>query len=192
VKSMSVAGPWAQALLDAARERGSVDSCREGAAGLLTAVQEVPEIGAFLASPTVPVEEKEAAFVRALEGRVDPLLVDLARLVLNRMRAPFLAAILERIVILCDLAAGKQKVTVRTAVALGGPLAELIRAGLAGALGDRIEVEARTEPALLGGLVVEVGDRRADRSLARSLREIRKRLLAARMESEVHDVDPGR
>ncbi|MCS7260442.1 MAG: ATP synthase F1 subunit delta [Anaerolineae bacterium] len=46
--------------------------------------------------------------------------------------------------------------------------------------GDRVDIEFRVDPSILGGVVVQIGDRVVDGSIAGKLRALRDRLVAAR------------
>ncbi|MHC4599074.1 MAG: F0F1 ATP synthase subunit delta, partial [Planctomycetota bacterium] len=68
-----------------------------------------------------------------------------------------------------------------------------VRRGQEGALskrlskivGKKIELDVRVDPAVLGGMTVQVGDTRFDGSLRRALDELGARMAGTRIDSEV-------
>ena len=56
-------------------------------------------------------------------------------------------------------------------------------ASLEASLAKKVKLDAHVDPAILGGLVVKVGDRIADRSVTTLLSQLRDQLLAASLPS---------
>jgi F-type H+-transporting ATPase subunit delta len=79
--------------------------------------------------------------------------------------------------VLADDAAGRVRATVTTAI----PLSEADRGSLArdlsSQLGKDVRLESRVDPAILGGLVLQVGDRLTDASVAARLDQLRRQVL---------------
>jgi F-type H+-transporting ATPase subunit delta len=143
------------------------DELAEQAAGelerLVEMLDRVTGFRAFLARAAAGDEgEQEALYERA--SRAMTLLRAIGRQVRRRL----------------DERAGKVEVSVTSAVALDAAQRRRIAAALGAVAGAPVSLVPRVDPALLGGLVVRLGDRVYDASVAGELRRLRQRLEAGR------------
>ena len=77
---------------------------------------------------------------------------------------------------LLDRQQGRQRVEITTAVTLEPPEVERIAAFVSELIGREVVVTPRVDEAILGGLVVQIGDRLLDGSARARLAELRERL----------------
>ncbi len=183
---------WAQALLEAAREKKRLEAVAGQARLLRQLLADVPPLALFLASPKVAAAEKKAVLDKACRKRIDPLVMDFLGLMTDRHRAMLLADILDAFQDLYHEEIGVLVAHVRTAV----PLAEAETKRMGGTLekitGKKIELDARVDPAILGGLVIKVEDTLFDASLKSALKDVGERMRRAHMETEVLYADSNR
>jgi F-type H+-transporting ATPase subunit delta len=85
--------------------------------------------------------------------------------------------IAEQFEALADDAAGRVRATVTTAIPLSEADREALGKDLSRGLKKEVRLEARVDPAILGGLILEVGDRLTDASVAARLDQVRRRVL---------------
>jgi F-type H+-transporting ATPase subunit delta len=176
---------YAKAMLDLAVAAGSEEELLGELTGLAGLVAEDPELASFLASPLIEEQPRAAAIEKIFRGRASDLLVDALEVINHKGRLALLPAIagayrgeLRRLRGLVD-------VRVTTAV----PLSPALRASLAEALarftGKKPELVENVDPAILGGLVVEVGGEKIDSSLSNQLHDAGV-MLAQRAAQELH------
>ena len=77
---------------------------------------------------------------------------------------------------LVDQAAGRVRAAATAAVELTEREKESLARNLADRLAREVMLETRVDPAILGGLVVRIGDRVIDASVATRLQRLRRRL----------------
>lgn len=147
---------------------------------LIASVLQDVEIGAFLASPRVSTRVKRETLARALAGRVSELALNLTFLLVERDGTQMIPAIARRFGELLNQHRGVQEATVTTAVALSEDQQTAVIARLEQMTGKTIVLRQRIDPAILGGVVVRVGDTLIDDSLAHRLEEMRAALASAR------------
>ena len=185
MNTSGIAKVWAQALLETGRERGALPAFREGVDLLRESCARVAGFREFLASPELQAEAKKDGLRRALEGAIDAGLLDFLGLLVDRGRGLFLEEILDRFVELHEEVLGRAVARVWTAVPLAGGLAREVADALSAVHGKAVVLDAHVDPGLLGGLIAQVGDRRIDSSLRRALREVRGRMMHAKIDSKV-------
>ena len=172
---------YARVLLELAQARGEVESWR----GILQDMAEAaanPDFAALLEAPGLSAEEKLAAAREVLPDATElgyNLLVLLAR----RRAVNLLSRIQEEFEAGADVLEGVQRVEVRTAVLLDQGQQRRITEGLQASLGLEVRLTARVDPALLGGMVVRIGDRVIDGSTRGRLQALRHSLAAGAIEA---------
>jgi F-type H+-transporting ATPase subunit delta len=170
---------YARAIYDLAREQDQVDEW----ARWLAAIREVvTDAGAraVLANPSIAAQRRQQAAVALLGDRVGPHGVNLARLLVTAMRLDELDAIIEEYGRLADQGAGRIRATATTAVPLDQTDADRIKNDLSRKFGGDVRLELRVDPAIIGGLVLQIGDRVVDASVQSRLRQLRHQLAGAR------------
>jgi F-type H+-transporting ATPase subunit delta len=185
MKDLKIAKVWAQALLEIAQEKKKLDAVVEGVRLLDQLASEVPLLESFMASPNVPQETKKDRFAKALGKAVDPVLLDFCDLLVDRMRGMILTDVLTAFMELYREAVGVVVAVVRCAVPLADAEAQKIQKKLSKMYGLKVELDVHVDASILGGMTIYVGDTKFDGSLSRSLKEIKSRLLGARIDSEV-------
>jgi F-type H+-transporting ATPase subunit delta len=104
---------------------------------------------------------------------------NLAKLLIESNRIREVGAIAEDFQRLADEAAGRVRATVTTAVELSSKDRDRVEHELSRRLGKEVRLDALVDPAILGGLKVQYGDRLVDASVATRLQQLRRRLAAS-------------
>ena len=176
MRESTVARIYAETLFEVAREQGDVESVAAEVETLRQALRSAPELRRFLESPRIELEEKKAALRRALGGRLAPQTIRFLELVLDRERQEILSEIFDEFGDLIAELRNQQVLRVASAVPLDEALRERLRETFARATGKTIVLEERVDPALMGGVVVQLGDTRIDGSLRTRLENLRERM----------------
>jgi F-type H+-transporting ATPase subunit delta len=173
----SIARRYAKALFGLAEEARKVDAWAEALVALRKAVDSSPELRTVLASPVYTREERlglAARLARALG--LDPEPTSLLALLAERNRLGYLGGIADFFGRLADEKFGRVRAKVTSAVALTDPEAQALAARLAAAAPGQVILERLVDPALLGGVVAQVGSFVYDGSLRSQLEELRRTL----------------
>jgi F-type H+-transporting ATPase subunit delta len=178
---LTVVRRYARALFDSA-SRGDAEQVDRVEADLRLvddALRAEPRLARALRAPTIGTGEKQRLLAAVFgEGRVSPLTARFLALVVDRGREDVLAAIHDEFERLANEARGILPVEVTAAV----PLSAEERARLARAVeartGRRVIFQEFTDPELLGGVVLRMGDTLLDGSVRSRLTRLHQRLLA--------------
>jgi F-type H+-transporting ATPase subunit delta len=163
---MAAAGPQADAVGD------DLDALVEDV------LAEHPNSERFLASGAVNRKTKATVLQAAFRDASDVMRNFLGVLNQNN-RLGLLRAVAAAYRKLRDEAAGRVRVKVTSAVPLSDDQLTKLKTTLAGRLDAEPVLDARTDPDLLGGLVVQVGDRVYDSSVRTRLNTLRTHLMAS-------------
>jgi F-type H+-transporting ATPase subunit delta len=173
-----VAGRYARALFQAADHAKTVDAVRRDLDRLTEVMAAVPSLANALFHPRVPAAAKGDLVTLAL-GTLSPITDRFLRLLIEKKRLDALVDIARRFVLLADAARGVVAVETSTAVPLTEAQRRALEKTLRQVFGD-VVISARTEPSLLGGVVVRVGDQLWDGSVAGQLARLKENLLMSR------------
>lgn len=179
---MSVAGTYAEALYEAAEAQGAIDVVRDQLGELVAAMQETPDLVAVLASPEIETSAKKAAALAIMDD-AHPVSIGLVQVLLDRGRIGDLVVVVDAYDRRVDAAEGRVVVTAVTAVPLTAGLRESIRAKVRAQTGRDAELEEDVDPAIIGGLILRVGDVVVDASLRTRLEEMRRSLEHAHVDT---------
>lgn len=164
--SANIAGRYAQAVFDIAREGNGVDALASGVEALSGALDVSPELRAVIASPILGRDEQTRA-VLALASRLDlPETLANTLAVMGRNRRLFtLPQLVARLRDLIADARGEVTADVVSAQPLSDAQAERLRATLAEKSGKIVKLNARVDEALIGGMIVKLGSSMIDSSV---------------------------
>ncbi|MSQ61938.1 MAG: ATP synthase F1 subunit delta [Dehalococcoidia bacterium] len=168
---------YAQAVFALAREQKSFDRWIEGLAGLRL-LMGAPGAAALFGSSKATEQAKVDLVQRALPG-LAPLAMNLARILIAKKRTALADEICGQFQQLYDEERGIVHASVRTAVALSDGERQALVTRLSDLTGKSVVVETAVDPAIIGGMVVRIGDRLIDGSTRTRLSSLRMRLQEA-------------
>lgn len=175
-----VAERYATALYDLADETKSLDAVAEDLRRLRGMIAGSDDLRRFLRSPLIGRQAQTKAMQAVLDAaKTGDLVRRFIGVVGSHRRLFALAGMIEAF--LRELAKRRGELTVH--VSSAKPLTEAQSAALTETLkktvGQKINIEAKVEPDLIGGLVVRVGSRMVDTSIRTQLQKLRRALRAA-------------
>lgn len=170
---------YARALFEAARDRGRLGRVREDMGDLVAALRQVPELRAVLVNPQLAPRAKREV-LEAVAGDADELVRNFLGLLAEKGRAGHLEGIQRELERLAAEAEGQLEVELTTAYALSEEEARALAAKIEQACGRPVELVAKVDPSLIGGLVLRAGSFQADASVRGRLQRLRQELNGVR------------
>lgn len=168
---------YAEAVLELARRDGSFDRWLADLR-LAAGVAGDPAVAGLLDNPSLPFAARRAVLEKLLAGRTSAQALNLALLLAKRGRVESLAAVATEFKRLLDRERNVVAATVSSAVPLEPAELEAIGARVGEMIGAQVELEARADPRLIGGVTVRIGDRLIDASVRGRLERLRDQLLS--------------
>jgi F-type H+-transporting ATPase subunit delta len=138
------------------------------------------EVAPVVENPAIPIAERQALVSRLLEGSIGPGPLRLVNLLVERGRVATLARVIEQYESLLNAHRGIVVATVTSAVPLTDQESDAIRGRVESMAGATVELRTAVDPALLGGLTIQVKDQLLDASIRGRLERLRDDLTAGR------------
>jgi F-type H+-transporting ATPase subunit delta len=183
-RNLAVGRLYAEAMLGLAEERGQADALLDELVELVQFLDQNPQVEHFLASPLVEEDARARVIEGLFQGKASDLLVDSLQVINRKGRLTQIRAVAEAYrTALRDLR-GYVDVAVRTAVPLNDALRSRLMDAMTSLTGKKPTLHERIDPALLGGMVVEVAGKKIDASVASRLHGLSE-ALAARASREI-------
>jgi F-type H+-transporting ATPase subunit delta len=170
-----IASVYGRSLFEVARDHGRLDVVREQLGQLADALESDQQLQVFFFSPYFSTQEKKEGLGRVLTG-ADPTVVNFLELLIEKHRMPALFRIRRTFDALWRDENRLLPVSVTSAVALDDATVRQIGDRIAQQTGRRVDLTARVEPDILGGIVVRVGNSVLDASVRHRLDKLRRQV----------------
>ena len=171
-----VARRYAQALTEEAQKAGSLDAADADVALVTQTLDGSRDLRLALTSPVVSHEKKGAILDRLFGGQVSDLALRFLHLLVQNERDGQIPEILDAYRALRDERTGTVEALVRSAKPLDHAEIDRLKRALEARSGRTVRMRYEIDPALIGGLVVRVGDVVYDRSVRHQLESLRDQL----------------
>ena len=178
IGSQAIARVYAKALFDIGIQDGSLGRIFDDLQGVKAAAEASPEAHRFLESPKLQREDKKRVLAEIFENHVSRPVLGLLMLLVDKRREPVLDNIIEEFAKYRDEHEGRVHARVTTARPL--PDAEMKRlvAVLEKRTGKSVDLHEKIDPAVIGGIRVNLGDHVLDGTVRRRLEDLRRKFSA--------------
>ncbi|MDQ5807285.1 MAG: ATP synthase F1 subunit delta [Actinomycetota bacterium] len=166
---------YSRALFQAAQDADKLDVVHDQVGEFADALAENRDLSVFFFSPYFSTEEKKEGLGKVLEG-ADDLVRNFLELLIEKHRMPAVYRIRRSYDALWEEENKLLPVEVTSAIELDKQTVKQIGDRIGERTGRRVQLESRVDPDILGGIVVRVGDRILDASIANRLESLRKQV----------------
>ncbi len=178
MRDVTIARNYAETLLALAERANN----REGWGALIAEVAEAvgrdDRLHHFLESPRISAAEKNRVLERAFQDRMPRLFVRYLQTLVNNRRQMLIPEIAAEYQTLLDEVSGRVHATVTVARPVSDEDRTTIARQLTRVVGMQVVPHVLVNPAILGGVIVRVGDTVMDGSVRRRLATLRNRMVA--------------
>ena len=165
---------YAQAIFDLALENNLVEQWSEDLA-IVAEVFEDTDFTALMKHADMPAADKLNATASVL-ANVNPLVRNLVDLLVSKNSVDTIAGVCTGYTELLDRHLGRQRVEITTAVPLERAETDRISSFVSGMVRAEVVLTTRVDDSILGGLVIQIGDRLLDGSTKARLDGLRNQL----------------
>ena len=169
---------YAETLLILAKREGKEEEWGALIESLAAVMAEDQTFKAFLGSPRIPATQKIEILDKALGKRVPHLFLRFIETVIMKRRQMVIPEIASEYRALIDAAEDRVHASVTVAREPAEPERDALARQLSRLFGKRVVPHITLNPAIIGGVIVKVGDTVMDGSVRRRLATLRTRMLA--------------
>jgi F-type H+-transporting ATPase subunit delta len=178
--NLQLARKYSRAIFEIAQEEDKLVPYGKELADIRAGLDSVPAAMAFLTNPVVETKAKKDLLTKLFQGEVSEDIYHFLLLLVDKRRIGLIDAIEEQYRAMSNKARGIVIADVTTAGKASEEQQKKIQSRLAEVTGKTVELRLHENPALIGGVVVKIGDRRIDGSIAGRLETLKKELLASK------------
>ncbi|CAG8956900.1 hypothetical protein HYFRA_00012355 [Hymenoscyphus fraxineus] len=176
-------GTYASALYTAAVKSASLDSTARAIQTLHEVYEKDAKLADTLGAPTLTLEDKSAVIAelqKRLGGHKDETVKNFLEALAENNRLAILKGVCEQFSVLMSASRGEVELTVTSATQLDHRTLSRLETAVAKSQyvgqGKKLKVTNKVNPDILGGLVVEIGDRTIDLSVSSKMAKMNKLL----------------
>lgn len=169
-----VASRYVKSLLSLAVEQNALDAVYSDMLSFSKIVKENREFALMLRNPIIKHDKKRDILEKIFKGKVNKLTLAIFDIITAKNREPLLPAIAEEFHHAYNVYKNIGEATVTTAVPLDAALRAEIE-GIVKKLSDKkqVEIKEKVNPEMIGGFVLNVGDRQVDASIKNKLKALK-------------------
>lgn len=168
---------YAKALFALAKETGSLDILKNDMEFLYQCIREIPELDFVIHNPVIKTSEKVKLFTEAFQKSLGETAFSFVRLVIEHRREEYFAGISRYFLSLLKTEQGIQTAEIITAVKLDESLRKSVVQLISKKFNAKVELQEETDPGIIGGFILRVGDQQVDASIASKLKHIQHELI---------------
>lgn len=170
-----LASRYAKSLIDLSIERGELEPVFEDMQQLLNLFKHSREFVAVLKSPVITADKKQKIIDASITGKISELSSSFIRLMIRKGRESYLPEVVPSFI--SQYKTHKNIYIVKLTTV--SPLSEEMKTAIVDRIKatsemQNIELQTLVDPSLVGGFVLEAGDRLVDASIAYDLKNIAK------------------
>jgi F-type H+-transporting ATPase subunit delta len=174
MSGIRAASRYAKAFIDLSIERNALEKAYADMTMIVDFCKENHDFAVFLKSPVIKTAKKQAIITQVLGGLVDKTTADFLQLITAQNREIFLIEIANEFINQYKSKNNILTAVVTSATGIDDSIRKEIIALVKQVNTTKVILDERINKALIGGLIVRVGDRQVDASIARKLSDLRR------------------
>ena len=163
---------YAKSLLEFAQEQKNLDKVNKDINLVYQTIEENRDLQLMLKSPIIKPESKNAVLDKIFSGKVEKLTISFFKLITSKGRANLTHAIAESFIEQFDEIRGIQKAVLTTTFQISDDLRKEVEALVKEVSGKAPDLTEKQDPEIMGGFILNFGDREIDASVKNKLKEL--------------------
>tara|TARA_B110000285_G_scaffold104833_1_gene119361 strand:- start:2507 stop:3067 length:561 start_codon:yes stop_codon:yes gene_type:complete len=176
MKSHKAAVRYSKAWIDLAIERGDIESCYNDVNLVLSVLAENKELKVMLKSPVIKQDTKAKFLSKIFGSKINKLTISFVEILVRKRREFLLESICKSYVDRYKAHHHIVTAEIASAIQLDGAERERIIAIANSINSGKIELNEEINSDLIGGFILQVGDKQLDESVSRKLSTIKREI----------------
>ena len=164
---------YAKSLLELSKENKCVDQCKSDMETIVSVCNNSKELTLLLSSPIVKTDKK-LAILNEIFTNLNPLSSAFITLITKKRREALLHSIAKRFLFVYNEDKGIESASVTTAIPLDDVMRNSIYDFIKKQGIDKVELEEKVNPKIIGGLILNLGDKQMDASVQRNINDLKQ------------------
>ncbi len=162
----SLAGRYATALFELARDAKAIDAVENSMGSIAQAVSESADLKSLTTNPVLSRDDAKKAIAAVAQAmKLDPLTTKTLGVLAHNRRLNEITAVARAFATLAASHRGEVTAEVTSAHALSAAQTKALLATLKTRVGSAVAIQTKVDPSLLGGLTVKIGSQMIDNSI---------------------------
>lgn len=174
MSELTVASRYAKSLIDLAVEQNSLEAVKADMELFVSTLKAHSELQAVLKNPIIPLVKKSGVLDGLFKSKVSKATDSFFRIMVNKGRAELLYGTGREFLNQYNVLKGIITARVVSASPLSEENKKELTEKIKAATGNQVILKTSVDPDLIGGFVLNIGDRQIDTSLEGSLNRLRK------------------
>ncbi|MBD1397251.1 ATP synthase F1 subunit delta [Pontibacter sp. JH31] len=175
MSEIRIASRYAKSLIELAQEKGVLEQVNEDMNMFARTLDQNRELKLLMRNPIVKSDKKLAVINALFKGKVNEMTLAFFKIVAQKGRESVLEFIAPEFTKQYNLYKGITTASVTTAMPLTEELRNELGQRLVAQTGQKVELEEKIDPSLIGGFVLRVGDQQIDSSVKYNLSKLRNK-----------------
>ena len=175
MSEIRIASRYAKSLIELAQEKGVLEQVNEDMNMFAKTLDQNRDLKLLMRNPIVKSDKKLAVINALFNGKVNEMTLAFFKIVTHKGRESVLEFIAPEFTRQYNLYKGITTASVTTAVPLTEELRNELGQRLVTQTGQKVELEEKIDPSLIGGFVLRVGDQQIDSSVKYNLSKLRNK-----------------
>lgn len=168
---------YAQAIYELAAEKNSLDQVEAELRMVEQTIGTYPDLSTLVYHPRVPMQAKKETLQKLFAAELTDFVLKFLLLLVDKRRETVLPAIIAEYIRLANQARNIDEAEVITALPLSAAQQTALADKLSLITGKKIVLKQRVDRSILGGVIVKIGDKLIDGSVARQMERLKTTLL---------------
>jgi F-type H+-transporting ATPase subunit delta len=172
---------YAKAIFSLAKEQNQLVSLKEDMDLISNVCNQSEDFILLLKSPVIKTSGKVRIIQLIFQKKISPLSIQFLELVTQNNREVFIPSISRNVLTLIRKEKNIKTAVITTAQALDEKLLEKAKKILEEELGTKVELSAKVNPHLIGGMILRIDDKQYDASILTQLNKLKQEMLKAQL-----------
>jgi len=180
--SSKAAKRYAYAYIETAKEKKILEAVKDDVTLISDVLESSKDLKLFLRSPLVNKDKKRAALIEIFEQKVQPLTIQLLKILTDKSRESLLDLILKHFIDYYNVHHGIIEIDITSAFELDDEQVKNLVKQLEKKTGKKVELNKQINAELIGGMMVRIDDTVIDGSVKHKLSQLKSRLTSTAIE----------